>query len=636
MFLKNEEFPNLIPILAIFIVGLLLTLPAIVNGSLNGHDFPLHLRWTKYFVAQFWSGDLYPRWLMEMNAGFGSPTFFYYPPIPYYVASLFKPLFANNTGGWYPLVSSALVALIASGWAAYLWLRTISHRNAALISSIIYMALPYHLAIDLYTRFSFAEYWTFVWIPLILYFTQKIIVGHKANSIGLAVSYALLIMTHLPTLVIFAGFPFLYIFFTTVGRQRIKALIYMVAALVLGLGLSAVFWLPALTTQDYVSLDFISQGPFLYLNNFLFLPNLPKAELWRYLEVTSLVSGGLSFCAFLITRINSAKTFRRESNYWLAVTIVAIFMMLPLSQPIWMVLPPLQKVQFPWRFGTVLTVATTALLALGLSTQPMQFGNKGNERNLSIGYLLVGGLLLSGILLAYQKKFYTPLSSLILVFIVISLSFLLTLIKTPVTRLNKKPMIIGSLLVVSLLISGYFPIKGGLYKPGEPKTPIEVSQKLEKEIDRDAMEYRPPEVPWEVYDVSALSKIAQNYPKASVITGEGSVSVKQWKPRSIILETQGKTNLGLELKQFYYPGWAAKIKSKSNSLAVQPSPQKGLVNVKNIPSGGHEVIVMLKAGRKELLGRIISVISVLAAFVLWLGLYGFGRGSNNLNRQNGV
>jgi hypothetical protein len=248
----------------------------------------------------------------------------------------------------------------------------------------------------------------------------------------------------------------------------------------------------------------------------------------------------------------------------------------------------------------------------------------------------MGGLLLGGILLAYQKMFYTPLSSLTLVFIVINLSLLLTLIKTPVTRFNKKPMIMGSLLVVSLLISGYFPIKGGLYKPGEPKSPVEVSQKLEKAIDRDAMEYRPPEFLREVYDASTLGKMAQIYPNASVITGQGSVSVKQWEPRSIILETQGKTNLGLELKQFYYPGWAAKIKGKSNYLTVQPSLQKSLVKVGNIPSGSHEVIVMLKAGQKEQLGRMISVISVLAAFVLWLGLCGFGRDSNNLSRQNEV
>ena len=36
---------------------------------------------------QLWSGELYPRWLLGMNSGFGSPTFFVYGPLPYYAAA---------------------------------------------------------------------------------------------------------------------------------------------------------------------------------------------------------------------------------------------------------------------------------------------------------------------------------------------------------------------------------------------------------------------------------------------------------------------------------------------------------------------------------------------------------------------
>ncbi|MGL6582534.1 hypothetical protein ACSZNR_15630 [Aeromonas caviae] len=51
-----------------------------------------------------------------------------------------------------------------------------------------------------------------------------------------------------------------------------------------------------------------------------------------------------------------------------AIGVVAFLMMLPPSQPLWSLLPPLQRVQFPWRLNLVLALATVAVVALG--TQP--------------------------------------------------------------------------------------------------------------------------------------------------------------------------------------------------------------------------------------------------------------------------
>lgn len=48
---KANSF-NLLPILTILSIGFLLSLPALLNGSLNGHDLPLHLRWSQYFSSQ--------------------------------------------------------------------------------------------------------------------------------------------------------------------------------------------------------------------------------------------------------------------------------------------------------------------------------------------------------------------------------------------------------------------------------------------------------------------------------------------------------------------------------------------------------------------------------------------------------
>jgi hypothetical protein len=323
---------NLLHIFGIVVIGLILTIPVLSNGVFLADDLlPYHLKWAKNFSEQFWSGDLYPRWLQGMNAGLGSPTFFFYAPIPYYFTSFFHPFFANDLQGWYQLKFSASFALIASGITAYLWLKTITNRNSAFISSLIYMALPYHLSVDLYRRFAFAEYWSFVWMPLILYFSVKIINGHRINIVGFAVSFALLIMTHVITLIMFFIVPIGYIIVMAGRRRRKKALVRTGFALILAIGLAAIYWLPAMATQEYISMKEIMGISYFYGKHFLFLnqPSYYAQNLWKYLEVMTLLMGGLACCAFIIARTNSIATSRQESNYWFFIAMMALFMTLP-------------------------------------------------------------------------------------------------------------------------------------------------------------------------------------------------------------------------------------------------------------------------------------------------------------------
>ena len=614
MLKTQTKFINILPILAILGIGLILAIPLLLNGTINANDFPLHLRWSKEFSAQFWSGDFYPRWLMRMNAGLGSPIFFFYPPIPYYFTSLFKPLFTNDIQGWYPLALSTLAALVTSGWTAYLWLRTISDRKSALIASILYMVLPYHLGVDLYNRFDFTEYWAFVWMPLILYFSNKIIDGHKSNIIGLAVSYALLAMTHPSTFLIFSLFLIFYILFITVKRQRKKVVLRLLSALALGIGLSAIYWFPALAMQKDVDLEFMSRGHLSYAIDFLFIQTFPSREfLWEYLEIISLLTVGLIWCAFISTRTSSAANFRREANFWSAAAVLAIFMTLPLSRPIWEVLLPLQKIQFPWRFSTILTVATTALLALEMSQHSIRIGKK---KKFYIGFLLVAGFLI-GIILAIPNKTFTwYLSSVLIVAIAAILIYGISSIKIFGNQVKSKYIIIGVLLTASLLSSQIFLIKGGLYKADDPQNSYQQMQNLYKEINKESPEYRPKDVSPKNFEADALVKLSQNQPNAAVTTGQGSLTIQQWEPRKIVLKTSGTTDLLLTLKQFYYPGWTAKIQGNSYPLTVNPSKPEGLIRVGMIPSGNHEVIVTLNTRLEERIGQITSSVSAIIALVL--------------------
>lgn len=144
----------------------LLLLPFWLRGGSQGHDLFHHLLSGHFFAVQLWQGELYPRWLMEMNGAFGSPVFFFYPSLPYYVSALFAGPTPLAHEAMTPLLWSSSVALWLSGLFAYLWLRPFAGHGRALAASLLYMALPYHLAIDIYARFALAESWAFVWAPL--------------------------------------------------------------------------------------------------------------------------------------------------------------------------------------------------------------------------------------------------------------------------------------------------------------------------------------------------------------------------------------------------------------------------------------------------------------------------------------
>ena len=164
-----ESRPWVAPCL-IVAAGSVCTLPLALFGF--DHGDLIHLFWAKHFSDQLWEGNLLPQWLLDMNSGLGSPTFYFYGPVSYYITSIFFLILPYHRYGWLQVGLSAAVASVGSGLAAYLWLRQRSSRQAACIAAILYTWLPYHLRIDHLERFAFAEYWGFVWMPLSLYYRE--------------------------------------------------------------------------------------------------------------------------------------------------------------------------------------------------------------------------------------------------------------------------------------------------------------------------------------------------------------------------------------------------------------------------------------------------------------------------------
>ncbi|HTM50614.1 MAG TPA: 6-pyruvoyl-tetrahydropterin synthase-related protein [Bryobacteraceae bacterium] len=347
------------PAVLVSLAAVFFSLPVLLYGfPVLAHDGPVHLLYTRQFGAQFWSGELYPRWLMGTHHGFGSPAFFVYAPLPYWVTSLLAPL------GHVELSAAAVLALWGSGIAAWLWLRRVASEAGAVAGAVVYMGSAYHLTVDLYMRAAFAEFWSFVWFPFILLFTGGVI-GRKPRALaGLAAVYALLVMTHLLSALIFSPLPLAYAWFLSKPGDRLRSLASVSLSLLLGTGLAAIYLLPALGHRAYLSsARYLLQPVYNWRNNFppldtrLFEIQGTWPEFVQFLSILIVLFALALACFASISR-------GRAARFWLAAGAASLLMTTPLSIPVWRLLPILAQLQLPWRFLMVATLAVSALSAL--------------------------------------------------------------------------------------------------------------------------------------------------------------------------------------------------------------------------------------------------------------------------------
>ncbi|WP_303842836.1 6-pyruvoyl-tetrahydropterin synthase-related protein [Aeromonas sobria] len=350
--------------LALMTATALLLLPFWLRGGSQGHDLFHHLLSGHFFAVQLWQGEIYPRWLMEMNGAFGSPAFFFYPPLPYYVSALFAGPEPLAHHAMIPLLWSNTLALGLSGLFAYLWLRPFATSGRALAASLLYMALPYHLAIDIYARFALAESWAFVWAPLALLAQDRLCRRAPFALLLLALAVALLTLSHLPSTLLILG---LLTVRSLLLAWRSKITLHLWPTLLgqlWGLAMASLLLLPALLDQGGISMDQMRIGMFEFHRNFL--DRLPETSSdWRFRGHLAWLTL-LTLVLLLVAWAAAREPRHPELLIWGTLGTLSFLMMLPLSEPLWHLLPPLQLVQFPWRLNLLLVIATVAVVALGV------------------------------------------------------------------------------------------------------------------------------------------------------------------------------------------------------------------------------------------------------------------------------
>jgi 6-pyruvoyl-tetrahydropterin synthase related domain len=542
---------NAAPILLILAVSLAVGYPVLRFGMLpRGHDSIEHLQWYSCFADQIWSGDLFPRWLERMNAGLGSPSFFVYAPLPYYLASILRPLsrsFSVASPENFEMGISVWIAVALSGLVAYMWLRQITSRNAAVFGSLVYLLAPYHLSVDLYARGAVPELWSFAWIPLALYFASRALATNSSlMTAGLAGAYALLIITHIFTALLFTLVLIGYGLHVAVSTGRPRQIVMLGLALALGVALSAFYLFPALAHERNIPASRLIELRLAshFEGNFLFADpewhrNTGRADfLWK-VSWTTITAALVTIAAFAWIVLKSGWHKLRGTFvvFWLIVALGSLAMMLPISAKLWEAIPALAALQFPWRFNITLTLAAAALTGLA--------AEKLDIRRVNACAVLAAGI-----------------AAFLLVWAALDLKS--ANVATP-WRPEMKKLVAGDYLY-------------------------------------------PAWAKWTAPEFLTVDGVANIERRLEAGRASGQRYIQVTGARSAFFEVEG-THEWLTLRRFFYPGLTAKTNS-GQDVELRPSPGTGLIDIK-VPEGPQRIQLILPWSGAEKTGLCLTILAAL-------------------------
>jgi hypothetical protein len=350
-------------LLLILLVAVLAMAPELVLGLSVSDSFRYNLLWPEQFAGLFREGHLYPRWLPHAWGGLGNPTFYFYPPLYFWVTAAVDTLtFGALPPERFTPVATLLV-LAVSGLAMRAWLKEQAPPRAALWGSAAYMVAPYHLY-DIYARGALAEATGYAVVPLIALSLKRLAEGRSRHLPLLALGYAALLLTHLPTALLVTLFLIApYTIFLAAGSdRRARFLAEALAGGLLGTGLAAIYVVPALGLFPYVSADALSSSFYRPENWFFWHVNAGEFG-GRMLLIVPVSVGAalLAIAAGMAARAGN----NREPLFWAALTVILVVLIAGAVPPLWQ-LPGLKLVQFPWRalvlveFAAITTLASAA------------------------------------------------------------------------------------------------------------------------------------------------------------------------------------------------------------------------------------------------------------------------------------
>ena len=352
---------NVFLLLTIIILSLIPLRSLLQPGMFNSHDGEIHIARLANFYESLTQGNIFPRWGGNLNHGLGHPTLMFLYPLPNYFGSLIHFMGFSFVNTVKILFASSYVL---SGIFMYLLLIVWFGAFPAAIGSLIYLFTPYRF-VDFFVRGALPEHMFFMFAPLALLTTTIYI--NKPSYLRLICSsivLSLCILTHNASAFFF--YPFALILFLVKNwsdnPNKIKIFTKIFLPFLFGIIISFFYWFPALVEGKYTLRYLIinKQSVVFQLTNLwqLVIPNwgFGDPQFAHGLSVQIGIINLVVFALLIYFLIRKKLKLNLLILFLIICYLFAIFLMIKLSKPVWLILPIIYNILYPWRLLVLLSI----------------------------------------------------------------------------------------------------------------------------------------------------------------------------------------------------------------------------------------------------------------------------------------
>jgi hypothetical protein len=348
----------------ILLAALAAVTPLLISGPSCGHDFHYHFFSWVDMQNNWRQGILYPGWAPSPDYRAGEPRFIFYPPLEAMAGAALGAVLPWNLVP----VAETLLILFGIGLATRALAREAMEDGPATLAGCVAIFFGYAL-FTAYERTAFAELTGGIWVPLLMLFllrdrnssadAWRRALDGSAAFLALPLAAAWLCDAPLGVMAsyLLAGMALAVALMARSWAPVIRAAV----AATLGLGLAAIYILPAAWERRWVAIDratgdlgVMIQGSWLFARHSDPALALHDAVLHQ-ISVIVVVMVAVTLAGVLACWLRGR--LPGERRWWLplaATPLVVLFLQFPISQPVWNLLPELHFMQFPWRWLAVL------------------------------------------------------------------------------------------------------------------------------------------------------------------------------------------------------------------------------------------------------------------------------------------
>jgi hypothetical protein len=617
----SERKSSLWPLALVILTACVVNLPCLLWGLQFGHDHNLHIAYLHFFAAQLRAGEIYPRWISGLNYGAGSPIFFVQYPLPYYGAVAAQWAFrlgATPVGEAHALGVFLVVTGILAGLFSWLWCRALSNPLAAIAGSAAYMTTPYICGADVYFRGAIGEYSALAWVPLALYFAHMTDIRSRRAVAGMALAFAVIVLSNLFMAILFAPCLFLYAICCVKPLGRLRAALSVIYALVLGVGLAGIYLLPMNAHRSFFNLaNLIRSGSEI----FSYRGHLFRFDetLFPHLQLSLRVVDGTAVClAFAVIVILLVRLRRSQDPKLLAcaaivclgLTCAAPFLhrvgLLPQQE---MTSPRIMEVRSRIFLITFLTLEAALLAYASMRSWAERIVRVMLGICLGCYFLETqwSDLIWRHVRFLWNIQFPWRLSGLISVFAVGLFAVALREVWDSQSR-RRRFLLVGGALWLGIGVASYLALdlSHALARPFF----TEIREKVETAYPAYAAVKT-----WPGADQLGPNDGLGN--KVTFLVGDGTATLDNITARHMRLDVDCLSACSLLVKLVYYPFWQAR-EASGQPIPLKASARAGLTEL-TLSRGVHGVDLELPIGPGETWGSWLSLISMLIIAALFIG-----------------